>query len=167
MSAWPSPQQALALEHHLQAQGLAGKGPLTLTPLTGGQSNPTFRLSAGEQQYVLRKKPPGELIASAHAIDREFRVMKALEGSGVPVPHMYDYCEDSSVIGTPFYLMEYMQGRVLVDQSLPGMKPLDRRAIYLEMNRVIAALHSVDPEAVGLGDYGKPGNYFARQIARW
>lgn len=156
-----------ALAQYLQAQGLTGNGPLTLSPLSGGQSNPTFRLSSGDRHYVLRKKPPGQLIASAHAIDREYRVMKALQGSDVPVPRMFVYCEDESIVGTPFYLMEFLEGRVLVDQSLPGMEPAERGAIYREMNRVIAALHSVDYEAAGLASYGKPGNYFARQITRW
>ncbi|KAF3996055.1 phosphotransferase [Glaciimonas immobilis] len=159
------PMEALA--HYLQAQGLSGDGPLNASPLTGGQSNPTFRLSTGARHYVLRKKPPGQLIASAHAIDREYRVMKALRGTDVPVPHMYLYCEDESIVGTPFYLMEFLDGRVLVDQSLPGMAPAERGTIYREMSRVIAALHSVDQEAVGLASYGKPGNYFARQITRW
>jgi aminoglycoside phosphotransferase (APT) family kinase protein len=165
-----APQASLpmeALAHYLQAQGLSGNGPLTVSPLSGGQSNPTFRLSTGERHYVLRKKPPGQLIASAHAIDREYRVMKALQGSGVPVPRMYAYCEDDSIVGTPFYLMEFLDGRVLVDQALPGMEPKERGAIYREMNRVIAALHRVDFEAAGLASYGKPGNYFARQITRW
>jgi acyl-CoA dehydrogenase len=156
-----------ALAHYLQVQGLTGNGPLTLSPLSGGQSNPTFRLSTGDRHYVLRKKPPGQLIASAHAIDREYRVMKALQGSDVPVPRMFAYCEDQSIVGTPFYLMEFLEGRVLVDQSLPGMEPTERGAIYREMNRVIAALHSVDYDAAGLASYGKPGNYFARQITRW
>ena len=156
-----------ALAHYLQTQGLAGHGPLTLSPLSGGQSNPTFRLSTGDRHYVLRKKPPGQLIESAHAIDREYRVMKALQGSGVPVPRMYAYCKDESIVGTPFYLMEFLDGRVLVDQSLSGMEPKERRAVYREMSRVIAALHRVDYEAAGLSSYGKPGNYFARQITRW
>ena len=156
-----------ALAHYLQAQGLTGNGPLSLSPLSGGQSNPTFRLSTGDRHFVLRKKPPGQLIASAHAIDREYRVMKALQGSSVPVPRMFAYCEDESIVGTPFYLMEFLEGRVLVDQSLPDMEPTERGAIYREMNRVIATLHRVDYEAAGLASYGKPGNYFARQITRW
>jgi len=165
-----APQASLpieALAHYLQTQGLAGNGSLTLSPLSGGQSNPTFRLSTGNRHYVLRKKPPGQLVASAHAIDREYRVMKALQGSGVPVPRMFAYCEDESLVGTPFYLMEFLDGRVLVDQALPGMAPAERSAIYREMNRVIAALHRVDYAAAGLASYGKPGNYFARQITRW
>lgn len=159
------PMEALA--QYLQAQGLTGNGPLTLSPLSGGQSNPTFRLGSGDRHYVLRKKPPGQLIPSAHAIDREYRVMKALQGSDVPVPRMFAYCEDGSIVGTPFYLMEFLEGRVLVDPSLPGMAPAERGAVYREMNRVIAALHRVEYEAIGLASYGKPGNYFARQITRW
>lgn len=156
-----------ALSQYLREHGLSGDAPLAVSPLTGGQSNPTFRIGAGDRQYVLRKKPPGKLMASAHAIDREYRVMKALQGSGVPVPRMLDYCEDASIVGTPFYLMEFLEGRVMVDQLLPGMSAVERGAIYREMNRVIAALHSVDYVAAGLADYGKPGNYFARQITRW
>lgn len=107
-------------------------------------------------------------MASAHAIDREYRVMNALQGSNVPVlPRMLAYCEDTQIVGTPFYVMEFLEGRVLVDQSLPGMAPAERGAIYREMNRVIAALHGIDYQALGLETFGKPGNYFARQIARW
>lgn len=157
-----------ALADYLRARGLADAGSLTVRVLAGGQSNPTFHFDAGvNRQYVLRKKPPGTLIASAHAIDREFRVMKALAGSGVPVPRMLDYCEDDSLLGTPFYVMEFLAGRVFMDQGLPGMAPAERTAIYREMSRVIAALHAVDYKAVGLGDYGKEGNYVGRQIARW
>lgn len=157
-----------ALAGYLRAQGLAGREPLQLSVLAGGQSNPTFRVQAGAgRDYVLRKKPAGALLASAHAIDREYRVMKALAGSGVPVPRMLAYCEDDSLLGTPFYVMEFLQGRVFMDQALPGMGGAERAAIYREMNRVIAALHAVDYGAAGLGDYGKHGNYVGRQIARW
>ena len=156
------------LTDYLRAQGLADSEPLQVSVLAGGQSNPTFRVSAGKgREYVLRKKPAGTLIASAHAIDREFRVMKALGQSDVPVPKMLAYCEDESLLGTPFYIMEFLQGRVLMDQALPGMGNAEREAIYREMSRVIAALHAVDFKAVGLGDYGKEGNYVGRQIARW
>jgi acyl-CoA dehydrogenase len=116
---------------------------------------------------VLRTKPPGPLLPSAHAIDREYRVMRALQGSDVPVPAMLSYCDDASVLGRDFYLMEFVQGRVFVDQSLPGLQPAQRGAMYGEMNRIIAALHAVDYQAAGLGSYGKPGSYFSRQIARW
>lgn len=155
------------LGHYLRTQGLSDGVDISVSPLSGGQSNPTYRVTAGAQQYVLRKKPPGQLMASAHAIDREYRVMKALQDTGVPVPRMLAYCEDDSLVGTPFYLMEFVDGRVLLDQSLPGLQPAERGAIYREMIRVIATLHGVDYKAVGLENFGKPGNYFARQIARW
>lgn len=156
-----------ALAHYLQAEGLTRGEQLTLSPLSGGQSNPTFRLDSASHRYVLRTKPPGQLIASAHAIDREYRVMKALQDRAVPVPRMFGYCDDETIIGTPFYIMEFLEGRVLVDQSLPGMTPQERGEIYREMNRAIAALHSVDYAAAGLSSFGRPGNYFARQIGRW
>lgn len=161
------PVSLIALSQYLRAQGLSSCESLSVKPLTGGQSNPTFLVVADGLRCVLRKKPAGELLASAHAIDREHRVMAALQGSGVPVPRMLAYCDDAAVVGTPFFLMEFLDGRVLVDQSLPGMAPAERGAIYREMNRVLAALHAVDPVAVGLADYGKTGGYFARQIARW
>jgi len=156
-----------ALHAWLQQQGLCGAQPLQVSVLSGGQSNPTYRIQSGETQLVLRKQPPGQLLAGAHAVDREYRVMKALQGSGVPVPRMLGYCEDGNLLGTPFYVMAFLEGRVMMDQSLPGMTPAERGAIYAEMARVLAALHSVDPEAVGLGNYGKTGQYFERQIARW
>lgn len=155
------------LVRYLQELGLANAPHVQLEPISGGQSNPTYRVRSDAGLYVLRKKPPGELLASAHAIDREYRVMQALQSSAVPVPKMLAYCEDASLLGTPFYLMEFLQGRVLVDQALPAMAPAERSAIYREMNRVIATLHGLDWQALGLGDYGKPGNYVARQIARW
>ena len=156
------------LTDYLRAHDLAGSAPVQVSVLAGGQSNPTFRVNAGEgRDYVLRKKPGGPLIASAHAIDREYRVMQALQGTGVPVPRMLHFSEDDALLGTPFYVMEFLPGRVLMDQSLPGMAPAERGAMYREMNRVIAALHGVDYAAAGLGDYGKVGNYVARQIARW
>ncbi|MGY4225050.1 aminoglycoside phosphotransferase (APT) family kinase protein [Bradyrhizobium sp. USDA 4503] len=160
-------RQIDALTGFLRKRGLTGNEPHLLSALSGGQSNPTFRLEAGSRQYVVRKKPPGQLIASAHAIDREYRVMEALQASGVPVPRLFAYCEDATIIGTPFYVMEFLEGRVLGDQSLPGMAAPERGAIYQEMGRVIAALHGVDHEAVGLASFGRPGNYFARQISRW
>ncbi|MBB4516647.1 phosphotransferase [Paraburkholderia fungorum] len=144
-------------------------GPLTLEQFAGGQSNPTFKLVTPSRSYVMRAKPgpAAKLLPSAHAVEREYRVMHALAGTGVPVANMLALCEDESVIGRAFYVMEFVEGRVLWDQSLPGMTPAERTAIYDEMNRVIAALHSVDVTAIGLADYGKPGNYFARQIGRW
>ncbi len=142
-------------------------GPLEVTPLTGGQSNPTYRVTAGEHRWVLRRKPPGVLLASAHAIEREYRVMAALAGSGVPVPRMHALCEDPAVIGSPFFVMDFVEGRVFADPALPGLANAQRGAIYDEMNRVIAALHGVDLQAAGLADYGRPQNYLARQIDRW
>jgi aminoglycoside phosphotransferase (APT) family kinase protein len=149
-------------------------GTPTVEQFKGGQSNPTFRLSAGAgspdaRHYVLRAKPgpAAKLLPSAHAIDREFRVMDALHKAGFPVARQYALCQDEAVIGRAFFVMEYVEGRVLWDQSLPGMSREERAAIYDELNRVIAQLHRVDYAAIGLGDYGKPGNYFARQIERW
>ena len=144
-------------------------GPLTLEQFAGGQSNPTFKLITPTRAYVMRAKPApsAKLLPSAHAIEREYRVMHALRDTDVPVAKMLALCEDESVIGRAFYVMEFVQGRVLWDPSLPGMTPAQRGAIYDEMNRVIAALHSVDVARVGLADYGKPGNYLARQIGRW
>ena len=143
-------------------------GTLSAEKFAGGQSNPTFKLSVGGRDYVLRRKPPGELLASAHAVDREFRVISALADTDVPVPQTYALCEDDSVIGSMFYVMEYLDGRVFWDPSLPEISDNDERsAIYDDMNRVLAALHMVDPDAVGLSDYGRPGNYFERQVSRW
>ena len=145
----------------------ADPAALTVEQFKGGQSNPTYLLRAGDGAYVVRRKPPGKLLASAHAVDREYRVLTALRDTDVPVARTYCLCEDAEVIGTPFFVMEYVAGRVLWDPTLPGFQPDDRAAIFGEMNRVIAALHQVDYATVGLGDYGKPGNYFARQIRRW
>lgn len=144
-------------------------GPLTVEMFKGGQSNPTYKLVTPGQSYVMRAKPGpvAKLLPSAHAIEREFAVMRGLAGTDVPVPQMHVLCEDESVIGRAFYVMECMQGRVLWDQSLPGMQPAERGAIYDEMNRVIAALHTVRFADRGLASYGKPGNYFDRQIGRW
>lgn len=144
-------------------------GPLTVEMFKGGQSNPTYKLNTPSKSYVMRAKPGpvAKLLPSAHAVEREFAVMRGLQDTDVPVPHMYCLCEDESVIGRAFYVMEYMQGRVLWDQSLPGMEPAQRAAYYNEMNRVIAALHTVKFAERGLAGYGKPGNYFDRQIGRW
>jgi aminoglycoside phosphotransferase (APT) family kinase protein len=151
----------------MREQGLIDKAELTGTPLTGGQSNPTYRIKNGHQQFVLRKKPSGPLLPSAHAVDREYRVIHALQGTDVPVPKVFAYSDDNSIVGTPFYLMEFLEGRVMIDQALPGMDKQARGAIYAEMNRVMSALHKIDPVAVGLDSFGKAGNYFSRQIARW
>ncbi len=168
MSATSAPPlDVLRLAEHLRRRGLGEGGELRLQALAGGQSNPTYRLQSGAWQCVLRTKPPGPLLPSAHAIDREYRVMDALRASDVPVPPMLAYCDDASVIGREFYLMAFVEGRVFMDQSLPGLAPAERLAIYGEMNRVIAALHAVDYRAVGLESFGKPGSYFNRQIGRW
>lgn len=133
----------------------------------GGASNPTFLLTSDSgRHYVLRKKPPGQLLSSAHQVDREYRVMKALEGH-IPVPRMRALCEDPEVIGTSFYIMDYLEGRIFRDATLPDQTPTERAAIYDDLNATLAKLHKVDFEAVGLGDYGRPGNYFERQVARW
>ncbi|KDP86686.1 aminoglycoside phosphotransferase [Cupriavidus sp. SK-3] len=151
----------------LHGQGLIERPSLTAERLAGGQSNPTYRIWCEGRQYVLRTKPPGKLLSSAHAIDREYRVMHALRDSEVPVPRLFLYSEDVSILGSPFYVMEFLQGRVMFDQSLPGLAREERTAIYREMNRVIAALHRVDYQQAGLADYGKSGNYIARQVSRW
>lgn len=143
------------------------QGDLEVEQFKGGQSNPTFLIRAGDKRYVMRRKPPGKLLPSAHAVDREYRVITALAGTEVPVARTYALCADESVIGTAFYIMDFVEGRVLWEPSLPGMEPGQRAAIFDEMNRVIAALHRVDPQAVGLRDYGKSGSYFTRQIDRW
>lgn len=156
-----------ALAEYLKVELYGFCEPFSILQFEGGQSNPTFLLDCGDHRYVLRKKPPGKLLPSAHQVDREYRVMKALEGTNVPVPKMYLLCEDEQVIGTTFFVMEYVDGRLFGDVTLPGMSPAERRAVYFEMIRVLAVLHSVDYGALGLSDFGKPGNYFARQIARW
>ncbi len=156
--------------HGWLMQHLPGfSGALEIQAFQGGQSNPTYRLITPRQHYVMRCKPGpvAKLLPSAHAIEREFALMDALAGSDVPVPRMLCLCEDESIIGCAFYIMEFMQGRIWWEQSLPDMRPAERAAIYAEMNRVLAALHNVDYAARGLGSYGKPGNYFERQINRW
>lgn len=144
-------------------------GPLSVEMFKGGQSNPTYKLITPGCTYVMRAKPGpvAKLLPSAHAIEREFAVMTGLAGTDVPVARMYALCEDESIIGRAFYIMEFVEGRVLWEQSLPNLSPAERGAIYDEMNRVIAALHKVDHKARGLENYGRPGNYFERQIGRW
>jgi aminoglycoside phosphotransferase (APT) family kinase protein len=158
-----------ALSHWMTAQVPGFAGPLTVEMFKGGQSNPTYKLITPSKSYVMRAKPGpvAKLLPSAHAVEREFRVMKALHGTGVPVAEMYALCEDESVIGRAFYVMECVEGRVMWDQALPDMSNAQRGAVYDEMNRVLAALHSVKPNDIGLEGYGKPGNYFERQIGRW
>jgi len=149
-------------------QNLAGfRGPLKAQKFSDGQSNPTFKIEAASGSYVLRRKPPGKLLKSAHAVDREFRVLKALEKTDVPVATPYLLCQDDNVIGSWFYVMSYEEGRIFWDPVLPDLSREKRLAYYDEMNRVLAAIHGVDIQAVGLEDYGKPGNYFARQTRRW
>ncbi|MBK6636942.1 MAG: phosphotransferase [Rhodocyclaceae bacterium] len=165
--------------HAFNVEGLAGwmrahvdgfmgtAADLSVEQFQGGQSNPTYRIRSGTTSWILRRKPPGKLLPSAHAIDREYRIMSALAQTDVPVPTMLGLCEDPEVIGTAFYLMEYITGRILWEPTLPDMTPEQRRAHYDEINRVIAAMHRVNYSAIGLGDFGKTGQYIERQIARW
>ena len=156
------------LAAYLEANVSGFAGPLSATKFSGGQSNPTFKIAAASGNYVLRRQPPGELLKSAHAVDREFRVLGALADSEVPVAQVYHLCEDKDVIGSMFYLMEYCEGNIYWDSALPEVRnKADRAAMYDEMNRVLAAIHRVDLEGAGLTDFGKPGNYYQRQFARW
>ncbi len=145
----------------------AFSGPMTIEQFKGGQSNPTYKLITPEQNYVLRRKPPGALLAGAHAVDREYRVITALGKAGFPVARTFGLCTDESIIGTWFYIMDCVEGRILWDARLPGQTPTERCAHYDAMNATLAQLHTIDPHSIGLQDYGKPGNYFARQISRW
>jgi aminoglycoside phosphotransferase (APT) family kinase protein len=157
-----------ALQQHLKDHIEGLRGPLQVEQFKGGQSNPTYRISGADgKKYVLRRKPPGKLLPSAHAVDREYRVTRALHATGFPVARPYVLCEDESIIGTAFYVMDCVEGRVLWDQSLPGMSKAERFAIWDELNRVIASLHAIDYRSVGLDDFGKPGNYIQRQVGRW
>ncbi len=142
-------------------------GPLAIRQFKGGQSNPTYELTTPGRTYVLRRKPPGTLLPSAHAVDREFTVISALHAQGYPVARPWALCTDDGVIGSMFYVMDKVEGRVLWDLKLPGLEPTERRAIYDAQVDALAALHRFDPVAIGLGDYGKPGNYFERQVGRW
>lgn len=156
-----------AVDEYLSRNLPGFRGPIELHKFSVGQSNPTFRLSTPSGTYVLRRKPPGVLLKSAHAVDREFRVQKALAGSDVPVAEMHLLCEDESVIGSAFYVMECIEGRRFDDPRLPELPLHERRPVHVEMCRVLAAIHDVDIDAVGLSDFGPPGNYFERQVARW
>ncbi len=156
-----------ALQRWMEDHVTGHAGPIEVRQFAGGQSNPTFLIVAGPRRYVLRKKPPGKLLPSAHAVDREYRVITALGAVGFPVPRTFGLCRDDSVIGQAFYLMQWVPGRILRDPLLPAMEPSERRAIYLAMIEMLARLHRVDHLSVGLGDFGRPGNYFERQIARW
>lgn len=158
-------EAALASWLRENVAGYAGEP--TIRQFDAGQSNPTFLLSSGGQDYVLRKQPPGELLPSAHQVDREHRIMAALAGSEVPVPRMRGLCQDASVIGTTFFVMDYVRGRVFWDASFPDEEPAMRGALHSEMVRVLAELHAIDPHGIGLGDFGRPGNYMARQVSRW
>ena len=155
------------LEDYMRSHVEGFNGPLTVQQFRGGQSNPTYLLESPTGRYVLRRKPPGKLLKSAHAVDREFRVISALYAADFPVPRPYVLCKDEAVVGTMFYIMEFVDGRIFWELDLPGMDRDERRAIYDDANRTIARLHSFDVGSIGLTDFGKPGNYFARQISRW
>ena len=155
------------LEDYMAAHVEGFEGPLTVEQFKGGQSNPTYRLTTPKAKYVLRRKPPGKLLPSAHAVDREYRVISGLYKTGFPVPRPYLLCGDESLTGTMFYIMECVEGRILWEGALPDENKENRGAIYDAMNKVIALLHMTDIEEAGLADFGKPGNYFARQIGRW
>jgi aminoglycoside phosphotransferase (APT) family kinase protein len=159
------PDQALA--EYLQAQVAGFRGPLHSSKFRGGQSNPTYLIEAASGKYVLRRKPPGKLLASAHAVDREFRVLGALHGGRVPVAEPLHLCRDESVIGSMFYLMQFVEGRIFWDPSLPEIAAEARTGYFEALIATLAALHGVDVAAAGLSDFGKPGNYFSRQISRW
>lgn len=156
-----------ALDHWLRHNVGDYAGPIEISKFPGGQSNPTYRLKTPSRSYVLRRKPPGKLLPGAHAVEREFRVISALETLDFPVPHAIALCEDPNVAGTPFYVMELVEGRIFWDPTLPEVPEDERRDYYASMCEVIARLHSIDYETAGLGDYGKPGNFFQRQIHRW
>lgn len=156
-----------ALRAWIDARVGKTKGALAVRQFRGGQSNPTFWIADGASEWVLRKKPPGALLASAHQVEREYRVLSALADTDVPVAKVHASCDDGSVIGTPFYLMEYVRGRIFWNAQLPELGREERGAVYDELGRVLAAIHSVDVDAVGLTDYGKHGGYVARQIKRW
>ena len=156
-----------ALERYFAEVLPALAGPLTAEKFGGGQSNPTFLLKSGSKRWVLRRQPPGKLLKSAHAVDREYRVMKALAQTAVPVPPVVHLCEDPSIIGSLFYVMDFVEGRIFWRPALNEVSREERGAIFDAMNAALVALHSVDPAAIGLGDYGRPGNYFQRQLSRW
>lgn len=158
---------AAALDRYMRAHVAGFEGPLSIEQFKGGQSNPTYKLTTPDRAYVLRRKPPGKLLKSAHAVDREFRLLSALHPAGVPVAKPYVLEEDDSIIGTAFYIMEFVAGRIFWEAALPGVAAAERTALYDAMNSTIAQLHSVDYQAVGLGDYGKPTDYIKRQVSRW
>jgi aminoglycoside phosphotransferase (APT) family kinase protein len=156
-----------ALEAWMAANVEGYRGPLEVRQFKGGQSNPTYQLLTPDKKYVMRRKPPGKLLASAHAVDREYKVITALHRTGFPVARSYGLCSDDAVIGTMFYVMDMVEGRILWDQTLPQYAPEERRAIFIAKLKTLAELHNTDYQAIGLGDYGKPGNYMARQVDRW
>ncbi len=156
-----------ALERYMRERVEGFSGSLEVRQFRGGQSNPTYHVSAGGREYVLRRKPPGKLLPSAHAVEREYRVITALGTTGFPVPRTFALCEDDAVIGTAFYVMACVHGRVITDPAIPGVAPRERRLIYESLMDVLARLHTADWQALGLADFGRPGNYFARQIHRW
>jgi aminoglycoside phosphotransferase (APT) family kinase protein len=158
---------AARLETYLSAQVAGFAGPLTVKQFKGGQSNPTYLLQTPGRAYVLRRKPPGKLLPSAHAVDREYRVIRALHAQGFPVAQPLLYCDDVQVAGTAFYLMSFVDGRVFWEPQMPGSSPAERAAVYDVMNETIARLHSFEPEKIGLGDFGRGENYVARQVERW
>ena len=155
------------LEEYMSSHVESFQGPLRVSQFKGGQSNPTYLLETSTARYVLRRKPPGKLLKSAHAVDREFRIISALYAADFPVPRPAVLCEDEAVIGTLFFIMEFVDGRIFWNPDAPGLSREERRALYDNVNETIARLHSFDYQALGLGDYGKPGNYFERQISRW
>ncbi|MCF6262396.1 MAG: phosphotransferase family protein [Xanthomonadales bacterium] len=156
-----------ALEKYLSSCIEGFKGPIRAEKFYNGQSNPTFKLTSADGTYVLRRQPPGKLLKSAHAVDREYRIQKALEATPVAVAKMIHLCEDPTIIGSMFYLMEFKQGRIYWDAALPELSETERPAFYRSMNHTLTTLHCVDIKAAGLADYGKPGNYFDRQLGRW
>ena len=156
-----------ALDAWMRAHVSGYAGPLTVLQFKGGQSNPTYELVTPTHAYVLRRKPPGVLLPSAHAVDREFQIISALAAQGFPVAKPHALCLDETVIGSIFYVMDKVEGRIFWDLKLPGLTPVERRAVYEAQTDTLARLHAFDPAAIGLGDYGKAGNYFARQVGRW
>jgi aminoglycoside phosphotransferase (APT) family kinase protein len=156
-----------ALYEYMQSHVEGFQGPIEISQFKGGQSNPTYLIDSPGCRYVLRRKPPGKLLKSAHAVEREFRVISALYAANFPVPRPFALCEDDEVIGTTFFIMAFVEGRIFWDLDLPDSDPQERRAIYDNANQTIAKLHNLDVQKIGLDDFGRPGNYFARQISRW
>jgi aminoglycoside phosphotransferase (APT) family kinase protein len=155
------------LETYLRRRVAAFAGPVTVTQFKGGQSNPTYLIETPLRRYVLRRKPPGKLLPSAHAVDREYRVISALHAQGFPVAEPVLYCDDDSVVGTPFFVMSHVEGRVFWEPQMPASDPAERAAVYDAMNAALARLHTFEPAAIGLADYGRGENYVARQVERW